>query len=144
MLYRYFIPSFLNTVLYGQAHPKPSQNHHLDPIRLIMDGSESGLLKTRIRICEKTRIHPDPKHWLFLSSSSIWVLFNLLVLFLFCESDTFNFYIFCILEPAHTPTCSCWGLVQSSSILFILSTECLHKDWNGIQSSKLVPFDNGP
>ena len=45
----------LNTVLIGQAPPKLYQNHHLDPISLLMDGS--GLLKTRIWIGEK---NPDP------------------------------------------------------------------------------------
>ena len=30
----YFISSTLNTVLFGQAPPKPYQNHHLDSIRL--------------------------------------------------------------------------------------------------------------
>ena len=39
----YIISSTLNTVLFGQAPPKPYQNHHLDPISLLMDGS--GLLK---------------------------------------------------------------------------------------------------
>ena len=41
----YFISSTLNTVLFGQAPPKPYQNHHLDPISLLMDGSGSGILK---------------------------------------------------------------------------------------------------
>ena len=39
----YFISSTLNIVLFGQAPPKPYQNHHLDPISLPMDGS--GLFK---------------------------------------------------------------------------------------------------
>ena len=41
----YFISSTLNIVLFGQAPPKPYQNHHLDPISLFMDGSGFGLLK---------------------------------------------------------------------------------------------------
>ena len=64
----YFISSTLNIVLFGQAPPKPYQNHHLDPISLLMDGS--GLLKPgsgsakkpgsiRIRI-RNTGIRPDP------------------------------------------------------------------------------------
>ena len=43
----YFICSTLNTVLFGQVSPKPNQKHHLDPIKLLMDGSG------RIRISEK-------------------------------------------------------------------------------------------
>ena len=39
----YIISTTLNTVLFGQAPPKPYQNHHLDPISLLMD--KSGLLK---------------------------------------------------------------------------------------------------
>ena len=31
--------TLLNTVLFGQAPPKPYQNHHLDPISLFKDGS---------------------------------------------------------------------------------------------------------
>ena len=52
----YIIFSPLNTGLFGQAPPKPYQNHHLDPISLLMDGSGYG---------HKTRIHPDPvpKHY---------------------------------------------------------------------------------
>ena len=39
----YILSSILNTVLIGQAPPKPYQTHHLDPISLLIDGS--GLLK---------------------------------------------------------------------------------------------------
>ena len=45
---------------FGQAPPKHYQNHHLDPISLLMDGSESVLLKPRSGSAIKTRIHPDP------------------------------------------------------------------------------------
>ena len=41
----YLISSTLNTILFGQAPPKPYQNHYLDPINLFMDGSGSGLIK---------------------------------------------------------------------------------------------------
>ena len=37
--------STLNAVIFGQAPPKPYQNHQLDPISLVMDASGSGLLK---------------------------------------------------------------------------------------------------
>ena len=43
----YIISSTLNTVLFGQAPPKPYQNHHLDPISLLMD--KSGLLKLNLK-----------------------------------------------------------------------------------------------
>ena len=33
-----------STVFFCQAPPKPNQNHHLDPISFLMDGSRSGLL----------------------------------------------------------------------------------------------------
>ena len=36
----YFILSTLNTVLFGQAPPKPNPKHHLELIDLLMDGSE--------------------------------------------------------------------------------------------------------
>ena len=39
----YFISSTPNTALFDQAPPTPYQNHHLDPVSLLMDGS--GLLK---------------------------------------------------------------------------------------------------
>ena len=39
----YFISSTINTVFFGQASPYPHQNHHLDLIHFLMDGS--GLLK---------------------------------------------------------------------------------------------------
>ena len=42
----YFIFGTLNTVLFGQVPPKPSQNHHLNDISLLMDGSVSGFLKS--------------------------------------------------------------------------------------------------
>ena len=35
----YFIFSNLNTVLFGQVHPKPNKKHNLDPISFLMDGS---------------------------------------------------------------------------------------------------------
>ena len=41
----------INTVLFGQAPPKPYQNHHLDPISLSMDGS--GLLKPGSGLAKK-------------------------------------------------------------------------------------------
>ena len=50
----YFISSSLTPVLFGEAPPKPYQNHHLDSIRLLMDGFVSA---------KKNRIYPDPKHW---------------------------------------------------------------------------------
>ena len=45
-LLAYFIFGTLNTVLFGQVPPKPSQNHHLNDISLLMDGSVSGFLKS--------------------------------------------------------------------------------------------------
>ena len=53
MLYAGIISSTLNTVLFGQTPPKPYQNHHLDPISLLMDGSGSGLLKPGFRSAKK-------------------------------------------------------------------------------------------
>ena len=41
MLYRYFISSTSNTVLFGQAPPKPNQKHLLEPTSLLMDRSET-------------------------------------------------------------------------------------------------------
>ena len=41
----YFIFSTLNTVLYGPFPPTPNQNHHLDLLGLLMEGSGSRLLK---------------------------------------------------------------------------------------------------
>ena len=41
----YFISSTINTVFFGQASPYPHQNHHLDLIHFLMDGSGSGFLK---------------------------------------------------------------------------------------------------
>ena len=48
----YILSSILNTVLIGQAPPKPYQTHHLDPISLLKDGSGLGLLN----------LDSDPKH----------------------------------------------------------------------------------
>ena len=42
-----FFFSTLNTVLFGQVHPKPNQKRHLDPISLLIYGSRSGFLKSR-------------------------------------------------------------------------------------------------
>ena len=50
------LPSAFNTVLFGQAPPKPYQNHHLDSISLLMDGSGSGLLNPDT----DRRKNPDP------------------------------------------------------------------------------------
>ena len=52
----YFIFSTLNTVLFGQASPKPHQKHHLDPVCLLMDWSRSGFLKSR----SGSTKNPDP------------------------------------------------------------------------------------
>ena len=54
----YFISSTLNIVPFGQAPPKPYQNHHFDPIRFFMDGS--GFLKPGSGLAKNPA--PDPKH----------------------------------------------------------------------------------
>ena len=63
--------SISKTLLFGQAPPKPYQNHHLGFLSLLMEGSRSGLLKTRI--------HLDSKRWLllifFILSVFIWQFF---------------------------------------------------------------------
>ena len=81
----------LNTVLIGQAPPKLYQNHHLDPISLLMDGS--GLLKPgsgsakksgSIRIwntdifsmchpCVSCTSQPDTANLLKYGSTLIWI-----------------------------------------------------------------------
>ena len=47
-----FISSTLNTVLFGQAPPKPYQNHHLVKSHKFING-RIRTFKTRIRLGEK-------------------------------------------------------------------------------------------
>ena len=76
----YFISGTPNTVLFGQAPPKPYQNHPLDTISLLIDGSGSGLLKSgsgsakkpgsiRIRIRNTEKMTDTvPPRWFYFAS----------------------------------------------------------------------------
>ena len=77
----YFISSTLNTFFFGQAPPKLYQKSKpsFSSLKLISVNGRIRIrtFKTRIQIGEKTRIQPDPKHWVkpFVTLALVGIVF---------------------------------------------------------------------
>ena len=70
----YFIFSTLNTVIFGQVPPKPIQKHRFRSHWFVNGQIRIRVLNVRIRIGEKTRIHPDPdQEHCFQNHHLLWI-----------------------------------------------------------------------